>query len=265
MTNFVLGLGAVALYLFGWLNHIIKLRHKHSPKSTLLQTYAAIAIVLHGLAIFGLLFHSGGLDLSLLKILSLLALVINSLVWISGISKPIHSLYLALFPISAVTLLMALLSPSTKPILLIPFDLQAHILISILAYSFLAIAALQALVTGYQNWQLKHKHQNTLMRTLPALETMEALLFQLIWIGEVALTLSLLSGFLVYDDFFAQQLIHKVTFSIVAWSVYAVLIFGRHYRGWRGQKAINWTWIGFTAILLGYIGSKFVIEFVLIS
>jgi len=102
------------------------------------------------------------------------------------------------------------------------------------------------------------------MRTLPALETMETLLFQLIWLGEIALTLSLLTGFMVYDDFFAQQLIHKVTFSIVAWLVYAVLLFGRHYRGWRGQKAINWTWVGFSAILLGYLGSKFVIEFVLI-
>jgi len=264
MTNFVLGFAAVALYLFGWITHILQLYNRENLNKNRLQTIAAIAMVLHGFTTFRLLFGNDGLDLSLLKILSLLALVINGLVWISGTRKPVHSLYLALFPISAVALLMALLSPSTKSTIFLPIDLQSHILISILAYSFLAIAALQALLAGYQNWQLKHKHQNTLMRTLPALETMETLLFQLIWIGEIALTLSLLSGFLVYDDFFAQQLIHKVTFSILAWLVYAVLIFGRHYRGWRGQKAINWTWVGFSAILLGYIGSKFVIEFVLI-
>ena len=101
------------------------------------------------------------------------------------------------------------------------------------------------------------------MRSLPALETMEALLFQLIWIGEIILTLALISGFLVFDNLFEQQLIHKVTFSLLAWLVYAVLLIGRVYFGWRGNRAINWCWIGFCAMLLGYIGSKFVIEYIL--
>ena len=96
-------------------------------------------------------------------------------------------------------------------------DMQAHVLISLLAYSLLAIAALQALLAGYQDWQLKHKHQNLLMRTFPPVQTMEALLFELIWAGEILLTLSLLSGFLFYDDLFAQKLVHKVVFSLVAW------------------------------------------------
>ena len=43
------------------------------------------------------------------------------------------------------------------------------------------------------------------MRTMPALETMEKLLFKLIWVGEVLLTVSLITGFYVYDDFFAQK------------------------------------------------------------
>ena len=92
---------------------------------------------------------------------------------------------------------------------------------------------------------------------------METLLFELIWAGEILLTLSLVSGFLFFDDLFAQQLVHKVTFSIVAWAVYAILLWGRHNRGWRGNKAIRWTWAGFIAILLGYIGSKIVLEFIL--
>jgi|TARA_B110000259_G_scaffold187781_1_gene243301 ABC-type uncharacterized transport system permease subunit len=92
---------------------------------------------------------------------------------------------------------------------------------------------------------------------------MEALLFELIWAGQILLTLSLLSGFLFYDDFFAQKLAHKVVFSLVAWLVYATLLWGRHYRGWRGNKAIRWTWAGFSAMLVGYLGSKFVVEFLL--
>jgi ABC-type uncharacterized transport system permease subunit len=263
MTTFILGSSAIALYLLGWAAYVLKLSNKGRIKINLIQALTGLAIVIHGFATFGLLLHEGGLDLSLLKILSLLALVINGLVFLSSIKEPIHSLYLALFPISAVTLVFALISASTKSTDVIPYSLQVHILTSIIAYSFLAIAALQALLAGYQNWQLKHKHQNVLMRTMPALETMEKLLFKLIWVGEILLTASLLTGFYVYDDFFAQQLIHKVTFSIVAWLVYAVLIFGRYHYGWRGQRAINWTWVGFSAILLGYLGSKFVIEFIL--
>lgn len=263
MTTFILGSSAIALYLLGWAAYVLKLSNRGRIKINLIQALTGLAIVIHGFATFGLLLHEGGLDLSLLKILSLLALVINGLVFLSSIKEPIHSLYLALFPISAVTLVFALISASTKSTDVIPYSLQVHILTSIIAYSFLAIAALQALLAGYQNWQLKHKHQNALMRTMPALETMEKLLFKLIWVGEILLTASLLTGFYVYDDFFAQQLIHKVTFSIVAWLVYAVLIFGRYHYGWRGQRAINWTWVGFSAILLGYLGSKFVIEFIL--
>jgi ABC-type uncharacterized transport system permease subunit len=247
----------------GWVGYGFEIINKGRIKTSLSQTITGLTIILHGFATFGLLFHSGGLDLSLLKILALLALVINSLVYLNGLRAPINSLYLVLFPISAVTLLLALLSASTKSATILPYSLQAHILTSVLAYSFLAIAALHALLAGYQNWQLKHKHQNALMRTLPALETMEKLLFELIWVGEILLTVSLLTGFYVYNDFFAQQLIHKVTFSIVAWLVYAVLIFGKYHYGWRGQRAIIWTWIGFSGILLGYLGSKFVIEFLL--
>lgn len=263
MSTFAFGSGAITVYILGWVATIFAIYNRDGLKNNILQTITLLAIVLHAFAVFQLLSKNGGLDLSLMKIIALLALVINTLVYFTRLRKPIHSLYLALFPISAVTLLLALTSNSTKATIFVPLSLQAHILISILAYSFLAIAALQALLVGYQNWQLKNKHQNVLMRTMPALETMEKLLFKLIWVGEVLLTVSLITGFYVYDDFFAQQLIHKVAFSTVAWLVYAVLIFGRHFYGWRGRRAINWTWVGFSGILLGYIGSKVVIELIL--
>jgi ABC-type uncharacterized transport system permease subunit len=92
---------------------------------------------------------------------------------------------------------------------------------------------------------------------------MEEFLFELIWAGEALLTLSLISGFLFYEDLFDQKLLHKVTLSIVAWGVYGILLWGRHSRGWRGIKAISWSLVGFSAILMGYIGSKIVLEFIL--
>jgi len=263
MTSF-LASSAIAVYLFAFGYQVSQLRKHPTAPTSALQLAAALAIALHAAATFGLLFNTAGLDLSLLKICALISLVINVVLFFSALKKPVHSLFLFLFPISALSLFAAITTPSTKAAVVIPPAIEAHVLISILAYSTLAIAALQALLIGYQNWQLKHKHQNLLMRTFPPLQSMEALLFEVVWAGEILLTLSLISGFLFYDDFFDQQLLHKVVFSMVAWVFYGCLLWGRHFQGWRGNTAIRWTWAGFIAILLGYIGSKVALEFLLV-
>jgi ABC-type uncharacterized transport system permease subunit len=263
MTGLISGYAAISVYFGGFIHHLWQLRKDPQFNPTSLQIVAGIAILLHGLAVSSLLFVDDGLDLSLLKIVGLMALIINILVFISGLKKPLHSLYLALMPISALSLLAALISPTTKAVAPMSVTMQIHVLLSVLAYSLLAIAALQALLSGYQDWQLKHKRQNLLMRTLPPMQTMEVLLFEAIWAGWLLLTLSLISGFLFLNDLLGQHLVHKVTFSIVAWSIYAILLWGRHSLGWRGNQAIRWSWTGFIAIFLGYFGSKVVLEFIL--
>jgi ABC-type uncharacterized transport system permease subunit len=263
MTS-LLASAAVAVYLLAFGYQVLQLRKQINTPTLALQLVTALAIVLHSQAVADLLFSSEGLDLSLLKIFALISLIINVVVFCSGLKKPIHSLNLLLFPISALTITAALAGASTKTAVMLAPSMQLHVLLSILAYSLLAIAALQAALMGYQNWQLKHKHQNLLMRTFPPLQSMEALLFELIWAGELILTLSLLSGFIFYDDFFAQKLLHKVVFSLVAWVFFGVLLWGRQVQGWRGKTAIRWTWAGFIAIVLGYVGSKVVLEFLLI-
>ena len=263
MTS-LLANAAIAVYLLAFGYQVLQLRKQIHIPTLALQLATALAIVLHSQAVADFLFSSEGLDLSLLKIFALISLIINVVVFCSGLKKPIQSLNLFLFPISALTIAAALLSPSTKAAVVLAPSMQLHVLLSILAYSLLTIAALQAALMGYQNWQLKHKHQNLLMCTFPPLQSMEALLFELIWAGELILTLSLISGFVFYEDFFAQKLLHKVVFSLVAWAFFGVLLWGRQVQGWRGKTAIRWTWAGFIAILLGYVGSKVVLEFLLV-
>ena len=219
MTGSILGFSATAVYLAVWVYLLAQVRRDPQFNHWSLQAAAAVAIGLHGATLAGLLFIDGGLDLSLLKVFALSALVINSLVWISGMKKPLHSSLSVFIPYFRYQSCRSGNEPEQHAVLLESFNIQAHILISILAYSLLAIAALQALLVGYQDWQLKHKHQNQLMRALPPLQTMEVLLFELIWAGQILLTLSLISGFLFYEDFFAQKLVHKVVFSLLAWVV----------------------------------------------
>lgn len=92
---------------------------------------------------------------------------------------------------------------------------------------------------------------------------MESLLFDLIITGFALLTVALLFGFFTIDDFFAQHLAHKTAFSIISWFVYGALLIGHYRFGWRGQKAIRFTLIGFVLLAIGFIGSKFVLEMIL--
>jgi ABC-type uncharacterized transport system permease subunit len=52
--------------------------------------------------------------------------------------------------------------------------------------------------------------------------------------------------------------IHKTVLSIIAWIIFATLIFGRKSFGWRGKQTVTATQIGFGILVLAYYGSKFV-------
>src|SRR6266576_1544317 len=43
----------------------------------------------------------------------------------------------------------------------------------------------------------------------------------------------------------------------------AALLPGRYLYGWRGRVALRWTLVGFVALLLAYVGSRFVLEVIL--
>ena len=56
---------------------------------------------------------------------------------------------------------------------------------------------------------------------------------------------------------------HKTVFSVLAWLVFAGLLVGRARLGWRGAKAVRVLYLGSGLLLLGYAGSRFVLEVVL--
>ncbi|MDF1527567.1 MAG: cytochrome c biogenesis protein CcsA, partial [Sedimenticola sp.] len=144
-----------------------------------------------------------------------------------------------------------------------PWTLRIHVIISLLAYSLLAMASVQAILLAIQDYQLRHRHPGGFIRALPPLQTMEALLFEMIGLGFGLLSVALLSGFIFLENLFTQHLVHKTLLSIAAWLVFGILLWGRHRFGWRGQKALAWTLSGFVVLMLAYFGSKFVLELVL--
>ena len=257
-------IAAIALYLCAILYQALQLRRHPALRVASLQLVTATAIALHGYASFQWVFTDKGLDFGLFPMTTVIMFAINLIVLISSLRKPVHSLFLILFPLAILTLAATLLIGSTGTVWeSVSTTIGAHIFISILSYSLMTIAAFQALLLALQNWRLRHKHLGSFLQTIPPLQTMEALLFEVLWTGFALLTLSLITGFLFFEDFFAQHLMHKTVFSLIAWVFFAILLWGRHVKGWRGNTAIRWTLIGFSAMVLAYWGSKFVIEVVL--
>lgn len=139
----------------------------------------------------------------------------------------------------------------------------SHIIYALLAYSVLTIASLFALQLAYIDHRLKtHKAPLTNFR-FPPMMTMEKSLFQLVLIGFILLTCALATGFIFLEDMFAQHKAHKAVFSIIAWFIYATLLWGHFKRGWRGRLVIYITIIGSSLLTLAYFGSRIVREIIL--
>lgn len=232
------------------------------PRAALFSLTAA-TLLFHGAGIYGLSVATEGIQFGFFSVPSLLFWVINLIVLLSSLKKALHNLFILLFPLSALAVSVSLLGHNTETQLVLGYELASHVVLSILAYSLLTISTLQALLLAYQNHQLKHKHPSGKVRLLPPLQTMESLLFELLWAGEILLTLSIISGIWFLDDIFGQHLAHKTVFSIAAWVIYALLLWGRHHLGWRGYTAIRWTLGGFASLMLAYFGSKLVLEIIL--
>ena len=254
-------LAAIAIYLAASSYLAVQIARNENINKQWLLAFACGALALHGLGVKNIIFSSDGLRLGFFNMSSLIFWVINAIVLASSLKKPLHNLFALLFPLSALAVLVSLLSEGPQlPYTQLGQGLSAHILLSILAYSLLTIATLQACLLAFQNHQLRSKHTTGAVRLLPPLQTMEALLFEVLWAGVLLLTLSIATGFIFLHDIFAQHLAHKTVFSLLAWCIYATLLWGRHYLGWRGNTAIRWTLVGFAALMLAYFGSKLVLE-----
>jgi ABC-type uncharacterized transport system permease subunit len=222
------------------------------------------AVLIHSVLLYGLLVTPSGLDLGYFNALALAGLLM-ALVGAAVFLKPaFENLGLVLFPLAGFSVLAA--ASFQHDVLLMSdqsWPLDMHIVTSMLAYSLLGVAALQAAVLYLQERRLREGKAGGVLAALPPLQEMERFMFQLIAAGFALLTLSLLTGLFFVQDFMSQHLVHKAVLSLLAWAVFAVLLWGRWKFGWRGRLAVRWTLIGFGSLLLAYFGSKLVLELIL--
>ena len=267
MTALVAGSLAILLYLTGTVLQYANLtqagRETSAQSDKRLIGLGLLAVLAHAATFPGHIFADQALHLDIFNAASLAGCLVVAITLISGLKKPISSLFIVLFPVAALTLALSLFATGDAKPITTDTATTTHIVLSILAYSILTIAAVQALLLAYQESHL-HSHQtSTAMMRLPPLQSMEQLLFEWLGIGLLLLTAAIVSGFMFMEDMFAQKVAHKTVLSLIAWVVLGALMIGRISLGWRGKLAVRLTLGSYFLLALAYFGSKFVLELIL--
>jgi ABC-type uncharacterized transport system permease subunit len=145
--------------------------------------------------------------------------------------------------------------------------LPLHWALGIAAYGLLAAAVAHGWMMSRAEANMRRAAQAT-PEDVPLL-TLERLMFRFVGAGFVLLTLTMVAGL-----FFGEQLYgsaadgawrwdHKRMFTLLSWITFATLLAGRTLFGWRGRRAVRVLYVGAALLLLGYVGSRFVLEVVL--
>jgi ABC-type uncharacterized transport system permease subunit len=251
MTQLSLWLACIACLIAGTAYYL-------RPKNRSTQYIGAMAIAVHTFSLTQLLLNYDGFNF--LTIGLLIAIIGNSLLWLSNRDKDLSLLLGTALLLSAIIIALNAIEPwDLTQLHSSSWGTSAHILIASAAYSLFTSACGVGILLSIQEYQLKHHKLKQLLR-VPPLQVLERLMFEFIWAAFILLTITIATGFYFIEDMFAQHLVHKTFFTIASWFVFAGLLLGRHIVGWRGQLAVKLTLSGFFLLMLGYFGSQIVLQ-----
>lgn len=166
--------------------------------------------------------------------------------------------------------LLAVLVTATFPGELKPITSRLaplHFALGVGAYGLFAAAVLHAVMLDAAERRLRSGGPGAKAAALDAsamgmpLLRLERVTFRFVEAGFAVLTGTLALGFATLVHWRWGD--HKAVFSLLAWGVFAALLVGRHFRGWRGRRATRWLYVGAALLLLAYVGSRFVLEVLL--
>lgn len=258
---------ALIAYLTGFLYLLKQFLDKTTTNPFLVWSSLLTGLILHGLVLSIDMVTPMGIDYDVFNLISFTSGLMLLLSIIFSMYRPVIILNLIATPVAMLGMVIgASLNTPNHVIREQSVGIDIHIILSLAAYAVLFMATIHAILIWFQNRELKKKQKNRIwVNLLPSLQTMESLLFDLIFVGFLLLTVALGFGFFTIDDFFGQHLAHKTVFSVISWFIYGGLLLGHWKLGWRGKKAIQFTLLGFFLLALGFIGSKFVLEIILMK
>jgi cytochrome c-type biogenesis protein CcsB len=129
-----------------------------------------------------------------------------------------------------------------------------HVTVAFLAYAAFFLTFVAGLMYLIQEKELKKKHFRFMYFRLPSLQVCDELLRRSLFVGFVAMSLTIISGAI-----YAQQAWGsywnwdpKETASLITWGIYLVLLNYRLSPKWRGRRAAYISIAGFISTLLTF-------------
>lgn len=241
--------------------------------SVITQILLVLALLSHGLLLHETIFLRDGMVFGFAYAISVMLWLGVSMYWLETLLLPLSGMGLLLLPSACGAVLLPLIASGshimTNPAS--PF-FKVHFVIANMAYGMLVLAAFHALLMLLSQQRL-HRIRSVRglswfgrwLDTLPPLMTMEKVLFRQITVGFILLTLTILSGVLFAEILWGRALRvdHKAIFAFTSWTMFGALLWGRYRYGWRGRPTLRWALAAFFALVLAYIGSRFVTDILL--
>ena len=257
---------ASAAYLFlAW--HFWNTRWRVVTAARPWERSAVLApLVLHAWLLYSGLFAVAELRFGFAQALSVMMFLAAAMCWLEAFFYPIEALYPLVLAAAAICApLPAFFAGRVSPDA-VSFEFRLHLIFGMLAYSLFTVAMLHALLIAKVERRLHGAPGlGGPLAQLPPLLTLERLVFTLIGAAFAVLTVTLVIGIAYSEAFIGRALRfeHKTVFVILSWLIFGLLLIGRWRYGWRGRTALRWTLAGFVLLMLGYPGSRFVLEVLL--
>ncbi len=192
--------------------------------------------------------------------LSFMAWAIIGIYLIVFIRYKIRIIGVFVSPIALVLMLSAYSMPKEIDVFVIPymktFWLPAHIILVFIGNGFFALAFAVAVMYLIQERQIKSKKMGRMYHLLPSINILDTINHRAILWGFPLLTLGIIFGAIVAGSmrggFFTWG--NNEIWTLTTWILYAVLIHGRIYSGWRGKKAAILSIFTFIVLLITFFG-----------
>ena len=281
MPDIVVHLVAAAAYLgLAW--HFWNTRRRHSASDPLaggLKAWERGAIVaplaLHGWLLYEGIFVAPELRFGFAQALSAMLWLAVAIYWLESLVFRLEGMQALVLGIAGAGSLLPLWFQG-RPVRLSPesaLDFKIHLSLAIVAYGLFTIAILHAMLMALADRALHapggSESGSRLFRgsiaSLPPLLTIERMFFRLVGVAFAFLTVTLLTGMALSNAMFGKPLRfnHETVFAVMSWLTFAVLLWGRIFKGWRGRTALRWGLAGFLMVVLANIGTAFVLEVLL--
>lgn len=260
----VLALSTLILYTLASLSAFAALFRRDRKGTLLTPALATAGLIAHMAEIVLVGFQEGRCPvLNRYEVMSLLSWLVVLVYVLTYARTRLQALSVILAPLALVILVTSNILQFVLPPQTVSLGVAqqgslfvVHVLISIVGIAALFLTFASSLLYLVQDHLLKSKQHAVWLRFLPPLDRCDRMVYQSLMAGFPLLTLGILSGSILSASRSGQFWSWRVdeAFSVIAWSIFAALIWARLMKGWRGRKSAYLTMAGFAAGLMTMVG-----------